>query len=89
VALYDLRSPLGIAPAALKPLQQPAVSSSAQGISPFSYNPAPPSLQAARVFAAQRSSLRAKVARSGQVSPARQQHERQVQISTWVCMYCT
>jgi hypothetical protein len=75
VALYDLRSPLGIAPAALKPLQQPTAgssSSSVQGISPFTYNPPPPSLQAARLFAAQRALLRAKVARSGQVRHAAQ-----------------
>lgn len=79
VPLYDLRSPVGIAPYALTPLQhhtasadtavgQQAGSLLSLGMSPFSYLAPPPSLVAARVFAADRAALRAKVARSGQVS---------------------
>lgn len=85
--LYDLRSPLGVAPAALSPLQQqslpattavaapaaasqqPASSLGAKVLSAFGQTPLPPSLVAARAFAASRAALRAKVARSGQVRP--------------------
>lgn len=70
VPLYDLRSPVGIAPNALTPLQHPTAGQQTSGllsVSPFSYNAPSPSLMAARAFAASRSALRAKVARSGEV----------------------
>lgn len=78
VAVYDLRSPLGIAPYALTPIQQhigPTHAAGGQqssglilrGTTPFSYLALPPSLKAAEAFAANRAALRAKVARSGQV----------------------
>jgi hypothetical protein len=88
VALFDLRSPLGVAPAALSysPQQHamhvhPAAAaahaspgSSSGGssllsaaVSALTHTPLPPSLVAARAFAANRAALRAKVAQSGQV----------------------
>jgi len=77
VPLYDLRSPLGLAPAALTPLQNstPAATAGQQAsssglmpklLSSFGQLPLPPSLLAARAFASSRAALRSKVARLGQ-----------------------
>lgn len=74
VPLYDLRSPLGVAPAALTPVHHQPSSAVAtashlllKAAGALTEAPLPPSLVAARAFAASRTELRAKVASSGQV----------------------
>jgi vacuolar protein sorting-associated protein 13A/C len=81
VPLYDLRSPLGVAPAALMQSPQahamvPAAAHHASGksgnllaaaVSALTQMPLPPSFVAARAFAADRAALRSKMAQSGQV----------------------
>lgn len=77
--LYDLRSPLGVAPAALTttPQPQPALPDPPaatashhlllKAVGALADAQLPPSLVAAKAFAANRAQLRAKVASSGQV----------------------
>lgn len=79
VPLYDLRSPLGVAPAALTPSHPqpqpggPDAHAAAshhlllKAVGALTEAQLPPSLIAARAFAANRAQLRAKVASSGQV----------------------
>jgi hypothetical protein len=79
VPLYDLRSPLGVAPAALTashPQPQPGGADAQaapshhlllKAVGALTEAQLPPSLIAARAFATSRAQLRAKVASSGQV----------------------
>lgn len=79
VPLYDLRSPLGVAPAALaasKPQPLPGGADAHAGpshhlllkaVGALTDTQLPPSLIAAKAFATSRAALRAKVASSGQV----------------------
>jgi hypothetical protein len=81
VPLYDLRSPLGVAPAALTgghvqslPDEHHSTTHSnashsllVKAVSALKEVPLPPSLIAARAFSASRADLRAKVASLGQV----------------------
>lgn len=81
VPLYDLRSPLGVAPAALTHAPQPQAAVPDAHAAPAGHHlllkavgalaeaQLPPSLVAAKAFAASRAQLRAKVASSGQVGP--------------------
>lgn len=86
VPLYDLRSPLGVAPAALTRLQAQPSAAAAGGagdthsaaasqlllkaVGNLQDTALPPSLLAAKAFAASRTELRAKVASSGLVGTA-------------------
>jgi hypothetical protein len=80
VPLYDLRSPLGVAPAALTTSHHQQQAAAApdthashqhsllmKAVNALSESQLPPSLVVSRAFAANRSQLRAKVASSGQV----------------------
>jgi hypothetical protein len=79
VPLYDLRSPLGVAPAALTASKQQPLPGGAdahagpghhlllKAVSALTDTQLPPSLIAAKAFGTNRAALRAKVASSGQV----------------------